>query len=73
MVRSRAWESHTLLHEQNKQHRYVLTHCEYLNKEARGIRKTPTFKVFHCGEVVDQFSAVEHRQLADHIWLHSED
>lgn len=58
---------------QNKQHRYVLTHCEYLDKEARGIRHTPTFKVFHHGRVVDRFIAVEHRELADHIWLHSED
>ena len=58
---------------QHKQHRYVLAQLDYLDMELKGIRYSPTFAVFHRGRKVDQFYGSEPRQLADHVWLHSED
>ena len=51
----------------------MLAQMDYLDAELKGIRYSPTFAVFYKGRKVDQFYGSEPRQLADHVWLHSED
>ena len=58
---------------QHKQHRFVLAQMDYMDTELKGIRYSPTFTVTHRGRRVDQFYGSEAQQLADHVWLHSED
>ena len=58
---------------QHPQHQYVLAQIDYMNTELKGIKFSPTFAVFHRGRKTDQFYGSSARQLADHVWLHSDD
>ena len=55
------------------QHQYMLAQIDYMEKELKGIKYSPTFAVFKQGRKVDQFYGAEPQQLRDHIWLHSND
>ena len=57
---------------QYPQHKYLVAQIDYMQKELRGIKYSPTFAVFKQGRKVDQFFGAEPQQLQDHIWLHSD-
>ena len=58
---------------QYPQHKYLVAQVDYMNKELRGIKYSPTFAVFKQGRKIDQFYGAEPQQLQDHIWLHSDE
>ena len=51
----------------------MLAQIDYMDAELKGIKFSPTFAVFHRGRKVDNWHGSNARQLADHVWLHSED
>ncbi|GAB4818051.1 hypothetical protein N2152v2_005097 [Parachlorella kessleri] len=50
---------------------YAVAQVDYMKDAVKGITYTPTFAVYKKGQKVDQFYGAHHKQLADHVWLHS--
>eukprot|EP00884_Botryococcus_braunii_P000652 jgi/Botrbrau1/10588/Bobra.0358s0008.2 len=53
--------------------RFLVAQLDFMDREAKDIKFTPTYAFYRQGKVVDQFWGSDPQQLQDHIWLHSAD
>ncbi len=55
------------------QQTFVVGQLDFMEKEVKDVRFTPTFTFYKAGRKVDQFWGSDPQQLKDHVWMHSDE